>query len=229
MKDNVNILCLYWVGDFRDRDFMENDVVRLRESVERHIDRPYTFYCLTNDVNAVIPAEKILLEHNWPGWWSKMEIHRPDLPQGKTLYMDLDSCVVSSLAPILDFPSRRLTMFNTLNRKKPGEPVIGRWVHRYQAATMLFTSPDELMSDVYKRFVQCPDEYMECYRSDQDVMGEWIPDQPVFPDEWMVKLGSLKKHPLSKDVIIVTGQPKEGSFRDPEFAPWLNKIARGET
>ena len=63
MKDNVNILCLYWVGDFRGRDFTENDVVRLRKSIERHIDRPFTFYCLTNDVNAVIPAEKIPLKY----------------------------------------------------------------------------------------------------------------------------------------------------------------------
>ena len=230
-KDSVNILCLYWVGDFRGRDYTENDVVRLRQSVDKHIDRPYTFYCLTNDVNAVIPAEKILLKYNWPGWWSKMEIHRPDLLQGKTLYMDLDSHVVRSLAPILDFPSSELTMFNSRSHKKYSysESNIGKLVNRYQAATMLFTSPDARMSDVYKKFTQCPDEWMQYYRSDQDVMGEWIPDQPVFPAEWMIKISTLKKHPLSESVIIVTGRPDEYSFREPEFAPWLNEMARGGT
>ena len=230
-KDSVNILCLYWVGDFRGRDFTENDVVRLRESVDRHIDRPYTFYCLTNDVNAVIPAEKISLIHDWPGWWSKMEIHRPDLPQGRTLYLDLDSCVVRGLAPILDFPNHKLTMFNSKKWRKPKrkseEQDIGKLVYRYQAATMLFTSPDTMMSNIYERFIQRPDKYMQRYRSDQDVMGEWIPNQPVFPDKWMVKLASLKKQPLSEDVIIVTGQPNDDSFREPKFAPWLNEMARG--
>lgn len=225
-KDSVNILCLYWVGDFRGRDFTGNDVVRLRESVDRHIDRPYTFYCLTNDVNAVIPAEKIPLIHDWPGWWSKIEIHRPDLPKGRTLYLDLDSHVIRNLGPILDYEGD-LVMFRTRVPLRKQRLLAPELVHRYQAATMLFTPGSKAMEYVYYRFLRRPKAYMANYRSDQDVMGKWIPNQPVFPDKWMVKLASLRKQSLSEDVIIVTGRPGEDSFREPKFAPWLNEMARG--
>jgi len=226
MKDKVNIICLYWVGDFRGRDFTTKDVVRLRTTVEKHIDRPYEFFCLTNDTQADVPATKILLKHPWAGWWAKMELHRPDLPTGRTLYMDLDNHVVSSLAPILDYPGN-LVMFNTRvnkwRRRAPGKHDI----FRYQAATMLFT-PGEMV-EVYKRFCENPHKWMNRFRSDQDLMGAWIPNQPTFPDNWLLKLGSLHgMGKLPKNVIIVTGQPKNESFRFPRFASWLEQVARGK-
>lgn len=45
-------------------------------------------------------AERIPLEHDWPGWWSKMELFRPDVA-GDLLYMDLDTMPVAGLAPLL--------------------------------------------------------------------------------------------------------------------------------
>lgn len=230
MKDVVNIICLYWVGEFRGRDFTPDDVVRLRQSVERYIDRPFKFYALTNDVNAVIPAEKIILKHDWPGWWAKMELHRPDLPKGRTLYLDLDSHIINSLGPILDYPGD-LVMFDTKANKYKRETskrsTDGKiFIHKYQAATMLF-DPGSMVG-MYDKFKMNAEKYMKLYRSDQDVMGEWIPDQPTFPKEWMIKLGSFKRQvkKLSEDIIIVTGQPKGESFRNPKFAPWLAELAR---
>jgi len=218
----MNILCLYWKGEFRNRDFTVNDVERLRQTVDKHIDRPYTFYCLTNDMEADLPAEKIPLKHNWPGWWSKIELHRDDLPGGRTLYLDLDTHVVGSLAPVLDYPGD-LVMFN--NRAKIGGK--RKVVLRYQAAIMLFTPGSTI--GVYERFSKDPEKYMKEYRSDQDIMGDWIPHQPTFPDHWMVKLSTLKSNRwLHPETIFVTGQSKGESFRNPKFATWLDARARGK-
>ncbi len=221
----MNIICLYWVGDFRKRDYTVNDVLRLRQSVDKHITRPYKFYCLTNDLNSKIPAIKIPLKHDWPGWWAKMELHRPDLPKGRTLYLDLDSHVISNLDPILDFPGD-LVMFNTKDdkrRQKKNANLI--WVYKYQAATMLFT-PGR-MRWMYNRFKKYSSLYMDSFRSDQDIMGRWIPNQPTFPDNWMKKLSTARhlKFP-PKDVIIITGQPGDGLFRRLHEVPWLDKVAR---
>lgn len=226
MNERVNIICLYWVGDFRGRDFTTEDVARLRASVDKHIDRPYDFYCLTNDMTADVPAIKIELQYAWPGWWSKMELHRPDLPPGRTLYMDLDSHVVNNLAPILDYPGD-LVMFNTrVNKWRRRAPGV-RDVFRYQAATMLFTPGG--MAEIFYRFCEDPEHWMKRFRSDQDLMGLWIPNQPTFPDVWMVKLNTLRTLcKLPEDVIIVTGQPKDVSFRRPSFALWLEQVARGK-
>lgn len=42
----------------------------------------------------------IRLKHNWSGWWSKMELFRPDI-KGDLLYFDLDTVIVGSLEDIV--------------------------------------------------------------------------------------------------------------------------------
>jgi len=222
MKEQVNIMCLYWVGDFRGRNFTVEDVVRLKRNVDVFIDRPYTFYCLTNTMQEPMPEDikKIELIYAWPGWWSKMELHRPDLPPGRTLYIDLDTYIISDLGPMLDLPGD-LVMFDTRIPKKL-ERMAGI-VCRYQSSVMLFTPG--AMIHVWERFKKHPNIAMRKFRSDQDCMGKWIPDQPLFPDHWMVKMvncESMRKP--SKDLMIITGQPKGRSFRDVFVVPWLEKI-----
>lgn len=222
----MNIICLYWVGDFRGRDYTVNDILRLRQSVDKHIDRPYKFYCLTNDLTSEIPAIKIPLKHNWPGWWSKIELHRPDLPEGRTLYLDLDSHIISNLAPILDFPGN-LVMFPTKATKKKIKNIDSSFAYHYQAATMLFTPGST--KEVYNKFKKHPETYMRKFYGDQDIMGKWIPNQPMFPDRWMQKLNHCRnmiKPP--EGTIIITGRPKDGLFRRLHEIPWLDKVARGE-
>jgi len=230
-KEQVNIICLYWVGEFRGRNFCDNDVARLRESVDKHIDRPYTFYCLTNKMDADIPAKKIELLHpEWPGWWSKMDLHRSDLPEGRTLYLDLDSHVISDLGPMLDYPGD-LVMFDTRTSPRKQRRADHYFktegiVWRYQSAVMLFDPG--AMSWLYDRFLKDPDRWMERFRSEQDLMGEWIPDQPMFPARWMIKLATFRTQPNTSinKTIIITGQPKDIDFRNPECTPWLEKLAR---
>lgn len=237
--DSVNIVCLYWVGAFRNRDFAPEDVERLRNTVDKHIDRPYRFYALTNDETMPLAAEKIPLRHNWPGWWSKVELHRPDLPPGRTLYLDLDSYVVRSLQPLLDY-SGDLVMFDTrapvdaIKRNRANSGI----VYRYQAATMLFTPG--VTAHVYEKFRRNPRKYMRLFRSDQDIMGVWIPDQPTFPRRWMMKITTgLNTQELPDDVIIITGQgriPVNGQsrkkgdrlFRNIDRIPWLEDAAYGK-
>jgi hypothetical protein len=179
-------------------------------------------------MNADVPGNKIELLHGdeWPGWWSKVELHRPDLPAGRTLYMDLDSHAIRSLGPILDFEGD-LVMFPPKTNPNKREWGV---VHRYQAATMLFTPGS--FTWLYRRFEDNAKACMETYRSEQDIMGEWIPDQPTFPDEWLMKLGTIEKNRMlrekkPKDVIIVTGQTKNGGFRRTHEIPWFEKEARG--
>lgn len=218
MKSKINIICLYWVGDFRGRDFIANDVWRLYHSVLKHADRPFDFYVLTNDMEANVPGTKIELLHgnDWPGWWAKMELYRPDLPAGRTLYMDLDSHVIYSLQPIFDFEGD-LVLFDSQDTS------------RYQAATILFNATE--FTWLYDKFKEDWNYYMRNYRSDQDLLGKWIPDQPTFPKEWLIKLRNIMGSPVLRrnppeDVIIVTGQPSRGGFRRTNEIPWFEEIAR---
>lgn len=243
MKEAVNIICLYWVGEFRGRDFSIDDVDRLHQTVSKHIDRPFMFYVLTNAKEQVPEYYNIIeLQYDWPGWWAKVELHRPDLADllehPKTLYMDLDSHCIRSLAPILDFEGDGLTMFppsipeDKWNREFK-RLVRDGWVRGYQAATMLFTAGCHPMRLVWESFLSNPNAWMKeqggRYRSEQDVMADWIPDLATFPREWMCKLQTLEKFYMQKppdDVIIVTGQDKTGLFRNTDRIPWFEKVAR---
>jgi hypothetical protein len=236
MKPKVNILCVYWVGDFRGRDFKPEDVHRLYKSVWKNIDRDFDFYVLTNDMEAPLPGIKIPLAHanDWPGWWAKMELYRPGiLPPRRTLYMDLDSHAIRSLQPILDYEGD-LVLFNTKDKKHQDKHLkrgIVGIVYRYQAATILYT-PGE-WTWLYEKFLRDWDYYLEHYRSDQDILGEWIPNQPRFPDSWLMKMGSVEKNPVFRKskppkVIIVTGQTRSGGFRKTYKIEWFEKAARGE-
>jgi hypothetical protein len=44
-----------------------------------------------------VPCRRIPLLHGWPGWWSKMELFRPDL-RGDFFYLDLDTIVRGSIS-----------------------------------------------------------------------------------------------------------------------------------
>jgi hypothetical protein len=221
----MNIICLYWVGDFRGRDFVPEDVWRLKQTVDKHMDREYNFYCLTNDMKADLPGTKIQLLNNWPGWWSKVELFRPDLPCGRTLYLDLDTYVVNNLQPILDY-SGDLVMFNT-RMSKVMERKDKRIVCRYQAGVMLFTPFNTVMEVIWNKFRINSDKFMKEFRGEQDMYGAWFPNLPTFPDDWMIKIERLRSGKLSDKTIIVTGQsPEKFNFRNPDFAPYLEKLAR---
>ena len=140
--------------------------------------------------------------------------------------MDLDSHAIRSLGPILDTEGD-LVMFPHKTNPNKFEPGV---VHKYQAATMLFDPG--AFTWMYDKFDQDWDYYLKHFRSDQDIMGEWIPDQPTFPDKWLMKMGALEKHQRRnstppEDVIIVTGQTRRGGFRKTHEIEWFEKMARG--
>jgi hypothetical protein len=78
-------------------------VARLRDGIAAHLPGA-RFVCLS-DVE--VPCERIAIEHDWPGWWVKMELYRPDIA-GDLLYVDLDTAVVGDLSDIAGV--RALTM-----------------------------------------------------------------------------------------------------------------------
>jgi hypothetical protein len=82
-----------------DADYVE----RLRDGVEKHLPGA-RFVCLSD---VPVPCERIALRHDWPGWWAKMELYRPDI-EGDLLYVDLDTAIAGDLSDIAGVG--RLTM-----------------------------------------------------------------------------------------------------------------------
>lgn len=84
----LTVACVLRSGGIYDAGW----VARLRAGVARNLKEPHRFVCLS-DVD--VPCERVPLEHNWPGWWAKIEALR--LP-GPVLFFDLDTAIVGDLA-----------------------------------------------------------------------------------------------------------------------------------
>lgn len=99
----LNIVCVLKSGG----DFNADHVLRLKSMVDRYLTIPHRFICLTDILfNSEDPSihqelnrglEAIPLKHGWPGWWSKMEIFRPDICSGKRIYLDLDVVIIKNI------------------------------------------------------------------------------------------------------------------------------------
>jgi hypothetical protein len=86
----LTVACVLKSGGIYDATW----VTRLEASVARHLSIAHRFMCLS-DVD--VPCERIPLEHDWPGWWSKIEALKL---HGPVLYFDLDTAAVGDLTDI---------------------------------------------------------------------------------------------------------------------------------
>lgn len=98
----LTVCCVLRFGGDYDALYVD----RLWRGVIGHLPINHRFICLTDvplDVEALDPdggrtsIEIRPLDHDWPGWWSKLELFR--LP-GPLLYFDLDTVIVGDIEPI---------------------------------------------------------------------------------------------------------------------------------
>jgi hypothetical protein len=106
--------------------------------------QPGTYFMCLSDVK--IPGvDTFPLEHDWPGWWAKMELFRPDMT-GDFVYTDLDNVV---LGPINDILSARGVVLNT-------------GVDNTAWTSLMKTTP-ESRAIVWKAFMRYPKLYMDWF------------------------------------------------------------------
>lgn len=74
-------------------EYKTEHVERLVYQVSAHYTEPFNFICLSDHQD--VACDRIELQNDWPGWWSKLELFQHDL--GKVCYLDLDVTVQSSL------------------------------------------------------------------------------------------------------------------------------------
>lgn len=71
-------------------------VRKLRNAVARHYPYPHRFVCLT-DRTEIEGVETIKLQHDWPIYWSKLELFKPGTFEGPVIYMDLDVLITGDI------------------------------------------------------------------------------------------------------------------------------------
>lgn len=111
------------------------------QAVQRQVWRyapPGTGYACLSDVP--VPGVRCWpLKYNWPGWWAKLELFRPDL-KGDFLFTDLDNII---LGPIDDLLTEKDFMLQW-----------GGW-------TALMYLPDAMRHEVWNDFIANPKQQMK--------------------------------------------------------------------
>jgi len=134
----------------------------------------------------------IELEHGWPGWWSKLELFRPDIPR-PFIYVDLDSFILGDISPLM------------------GDTAICREWHpnikgcgRVQSSII---AVGEYRKDIWETFIEKPQHWMQA-NGDQNYLEkfQWKFIQDFYPD----MVGSYKIHNKEKPihrVVTFHGKP----------------------
>jgi alpha-N-acetylglucosamine transferase len=186
------IACVLRSGSYYDSEWVR----KLRVMCTRFAP-PHRFVCLS-DVE--VPCERIALIHNWPGWWSKMELWRPDLFDAGTrvLYLDLDVLVIDDLDPLFGEPGDGMRAW-----ANPWYPYgIGSGVMSWDAGD----------TELYYEFLKDPEGIIAAHGDgDQRFINEQRPDIPFFAP-WLV--ASYKQDvvhgiaPEEARVVVTHGWPK---------------------
>jgi len=153
----------------------------------------------------------------WPGWWSKLELCRPDIP-GDVFFIDLDTVV---LGPIVEFTRPRATTFLS-DFYRPAQ---------LQSSVMYLTAADRAY--IWQRWTTDPAGHIANYATkrpgfngDQNfmeaVLGQKVARWQDSPDTTPVcsyKVDMLGKGhvPLTGGLIVFHGKPRPW---DVAGAPW---------
>jgi hypothetical protein len=78
-------------------------VLALARGVREYLPKAGPLVCLTDLRFRILGVETVPLLHGWPGWWSKVELFRPDVFDGPVLYLDLDSLPVGDLSDLASY------------------------------------------------------------------------------------------------------------------------------
>lgn len=202
------VACVYWEGKFRNREkiYSPEWVYKLKKMVTKQmpVDNAFRFICFTNVPEKFNDTmETVPLVHNWPGWWSKIELFKPgvfDKTIDKVLYLDLDVVVLRPLKALFDYDNS-FAILGTGNGSIHYEKDGKRTIQLYNSSVMCFI-PDKY-NLIYEEFLEDSDGIMKFVRGDQDWIGVCYTNLKHYPDGWIVKLRDLRGKEPGRDTKIV--------------------------
>lgn len=118
-SDDVTVATVYRTGGVYTPEYVE----KLKRGFERHLPVPHKFVCLTDDVFAdyCVP-----LQHDWPGWWAKIELFRPGVLTGRVIAVDLDTVLLGDLSALLAH-DKPVVMLGDYNARKVPNSCLMYW------------------------------------------------------------------------------------------------------
>jgi hypothetical protein len=209
MDIKPRVMCVLRSG----REYGRQDVAALDHCLKKFLPG-FALECLS-DVD--VPVPRIPLTETWPGWWSKMELFRPDI-EGDIFYLDLDTVVVR--------PIEHLAAIGKLT-------MLSDFYYPQHIASGLMYLPQSCREVVWKRWIDSPRWHMDVQArgGDQGFLREipamrsaarWqqaFPDQVISYKVHLITRAGRKTLPDSARIVCFHGQPRPRSVE----APWIDR------
>lgn len=138
-------------------------VAKLQRGVTAHLPIEHRFVCLTD---MKVRCESIPLMHDWPGWWSKIELFRPGVITAPALYIDLDNVIVRDITPLTKC-KHDFAMLPNFNREQYASSCV-MWFGKQAPHT------------VYNKFRANPAGWIKHHEDKRD--GPYLGDQAFISD-----------------------------------------------
>lgn len=224
MTPALTVASLFVKGEY---PYTVEYVQRLYEGVSRNLTRPFRFVCLTDRTGEMpaaveaIPVERIA---GCYAFWTKLRMFDASLGwSGRILALDLDTLIVGSLDPIVDYPARFVGAGDALAPSLDGPPVVGikggkTWLPRVQGSVMVWDAGacDSL-------WAQWSPAQADHYYTDQDWIGALMPSAAVMPVAWFPRI-SQAQPPWPDAKVVLVKKPKNHIAA--ERWPWFNALWR---
>lgn len=208
----LDVICVLKSGGIYDASW----VAKLRDGVKRNLSRPHNFRCLS-DVD--VPCERSMLNHDWPGWWSKIEMFRDGVIDRETLYLDLDTVITGPIEIHrngIDF-----AMLQSF------------WVPDMVGSGIMYFSGENVPHHIYEKFAKQPKAYMAHHQRNAD--ATYVGDQAFIWDamkhdvarinDYLPGIRSYKMHctrrlPADTSIVCFHGRPR---INELQSSPWITE------
>jgi predicted O-methyltransferase YrrM len=233
-KVNNILLVLRTGGDYSIRD-----VNLLSERIVENADIEVKVWCLTNIVQqgqtVNLPYVTLLpLEHDWNGWWAKMNMFSPNLEYLRPfLYIDLDTVILKPISRLINAVTDK-SNFVMLRMFFHPERIGGT------SGLMWIPAKDERVSKIWETFTNNPETHMKTHRvgGDQTFINSVINapdvywqdlnkgivsykiDERIYSPTEKARVKRIKLHGI-EDIVVFHGQPR--IWQAAPFTPWLRE------
>lgn len=185
---DVRCITVLRSGGIYDLEYLE----RLADGIYKHAG--HELWCLS-DIDC---PNRIPLQHDWPGWWAKMELFRPDI-EGRLFYLDLDTVICGDIRHMLE-----VTELTVLRHRY-------RWGEDKRVGSGVMMLPQDCRPAIWEKWLRTQDTNRP--RGDQEFMENvWTSHQKwqdLFPGQVLsIKEDCKGRTPEAARIVYYHGKPK---------------------
>jgi len=197
LKRPISIaLVLKGGGAVYDHKYVNN----IAEAIKDNVTIDHKVVCITDSPQNLsrTAVDKIIpFKHNFPKWWGKVELFRPDLFEGQQVfYFDLDTFVIKNIDDILMYDDEFCALRD--------------FYHLHSMGSGLMSWHGDRVKRIYEEFLRNPKRIMDANAAagDQAWISSHRPAFDYFQDLFPNEIVSYKRHCLIDNNITVPSKAK---------------------